>query len=404
MDIVYNISENVFLLLIEMSPYLLLGFTIAGLLSVLFSSDQIQNKIGSNNFISCFKAVIFGIPLPLCSCGVIPVGASLRRYGASRGATISFITTTPQTGVDSIILTYGMLGLPLLILKLIVALTSGLVAGILTNTLAPSSPVAQAEPSGGCCDNKKESLLRKGLTYGFRTLPKDIAEPLLVGLLLAGIIGLLAQDNFIHLTENIKNYSSFMKIFIIMLVSIPLYICATASIPIALMIASLFGSPGAAVALLIAGPATNFSTITTCIKIVGKRSTAVYVLTVFSFALLSGIITDSISISIPNYDPSILHEHTSIFSYFCIAALLMILTNAVLYNKKLETSDSSTTMSVRGMTCSHCESSVIKSLLSVKGISEVQASHQNEEVVITGKNININEVKKIIQSLNYEVN
>ena len=387
-----------------MSPYLLLGFTIAGLLSVFFSSEQIQNKIGSNNFMSCFKAVIFGIPLPLCSCGVIPVGASLRRYGASRGATISFITTTPQTGVDSILVTYGMLGLPLLILKLIVALTSGLVAGMLTNTFAPSSPAPKLKSSEACCDSKKENLFMKGFNYGFKTLPKDIVEPLLVGLLLAGVIGLLAQDNFIHLTQDLKNYSSFMKILIIMLVSIPLYICATASIPIALMIASLFGSPGAAVALLIAGPTTNFSTITTCIKIVGKRSTGIYVLTVFSFSLFAGVLTDWISIPVPSYEPGMHHGHISLFSYICMSTLLLILAYAVLNNKKLETLENSIKIRVKGMTCSHCEASVIKSLSSVKGISEVQASHQSDEVMITGKNFNVNEVKKIIQSLNYEVN
>ena len=114
-------------------PNLLLGFAFAGLLSVLVSQEQIESKIGSSNFRSTLKAVLYGIPLPLCSCGVIPVATSLKKHGASKGAVISFITTTPQTGVDSIMLTYGMLGAPILILKLLVALISGLFAGVLTN-------------------------------------------------------------------------------------------------------------------------------------------------------------------------------------------------------------------------------------------------------------------------------
>ena len=133
MNLFYNVCSNIFYLLHEMAPYLLLGFAAACLISVLVSKEQIEDKLGSSNFTSCLKAVLYGIPLPLCSCGVIPVGASLKQHGASRGSIVSFLTTTPQTGVDSLWVTYGMLGAPILIFKLIVALLSGLFAGVLTN-------------------------------------------------------------------------------------------------------------------------------------------------------------------------------------------------------------------------------------------------------------------------------
>ena len=160
-----------------MAPYLLLGFAVAGFLSVLVSQDQIKAKIGSDNFQSNLKAVLYGIPLPLCSCGVIPVATSLKKHGASKGAVISFLTATPQTGVDSIIVTYGMLGLPILILKLIIALSSGLIAGILTNFFNSTKTnnndrICYDE----CCDDTKGGIIKRALIYGFQTLPKEDHE------------------------------------------------------------------------------------------------------------------------------------------------------------------------------------------------------------------------------------
>ena len=387
-----------------MAPYLLLGFGVAGVLSVLFSKEQIQDKIGAQNFTSCLKAVLYGIPLPLCSCGVIPVSASLKRHGASKGSIISFLTTTPQTGVDSIMVTYSMLGLPILILKLIVALVSGLFAGIITNFLdkknTKSVDVACADQ---CCDKNDGGVIKRSLTYGFKTLPKDIVEPLLVGLVLAGFIGLLAQDDFSYLVESVKNYHSIVKILIIMIISIPLYICATASIPVALMIASVFGSPGAAIALLIAGPATNLSGIATCNKIVGKRSTLIYVSSVFVFAFIAGVFTDFMEINIRDYAPHTHGSHISFFSYLCVFTLLLVLGFCLFDKKELKEKKNSIKIKIKGMTCSHCESSVVSALLGLSGIESVQADYQSGEVILEGLNYDINKIKEVIDSLNYKV-
>lgn len=404
MDILFSICENIFYLLHEMAPYLLLGFGVAGILSVLFSKEQIQDKIGARSFSSCLKAVLYGIPLPLCSCGVIPVSASLKRHGASKGSIISFLTTTPQTGVDSIMVTYSMLGLPILILKLIVALVSGLFAGIITNFLdKKNSDSDDLICADQCCDKNNGSIIKRSLTYGFKTLPKDIVEPLLVGLVLAGFIGLLAQDDFSYLVESVKNYQSIVKILIIMIISIPLYICATASIPVALMISSVFGSPGAAIALLIAGPATNLSGIATCNKIVGKRSTLVYVASVFVFAFIAGIFTDFMEINIREYSAHTHGEHISFFSYLCVFILLGVLGLCLFDGKKLEEKKDSFKIKIEGMTCSHCESSVISALLSLRGVEAVQADHQSGEVILEGSNYDINKIKEVIDSLNYKV-
>ena len=406
MDIIFNICQNIFFLLHEMAPYLLLGFGIAGLLSVLVSQDQIQNKIGPNNFSSCLKAVLYGIPLPLCSCGVIPVATSLKKHGASKGSVISFLTTTPQTGVDSIMVTYGMLGLPILILKLFIALVSGLFAGILTNFYDKKNQDEKDPPCyDECCNNDEGGLLKRGFIYGFRTLPKDIVEPLLVGLVLAGIIGLLAQDNFANIQDTIMSWHPILKILIIMIISIPLYVCATASIPLAVMIAAALESPGVAIALLIAGPATNLSTITTSMKIIGKKSTMIYVGTVFIFAFFSGIIADNIQIfrgSIPDH-LDVHGGHESFFSYLCIFILLIVLFLAITNKKNLSITAESIRIKIKGMTCSHCESNVVKGLMSLEGSISAEANHETGEVILNSSQYNSIKVKEMIESFNYEV-
>jgi len=406
LDIIFNICQNIFFLLHEMAPYLLLGFGIAGLLSVLVSQDQIQNKIGPNNFSSCLKAVLYGIPLPLCSCGVIPVATSLKKHGASKGSVISFLTTTPQTGVDSIMVTYGMLGLPILILKLFIALVSGLFAGILTNFYDKKNQDEKDPPCyDECCNNDEGGLLKRGFIYGFRTLPKDIVEPLLVGLVLAGIIGLLAQDNFANIQDTIMSWHPILKILIIMIISIPLYVCATASIPLAVMIAAALESPGVAIALLIAGPATNLSTITTSMKIIGKKSTMIYVGTVFIFAFFSGIIADNIQIfrgSIPDH-LDVHGGHESFFSYLCIFILLIVLFLAITNKKNLSITAESIRIKIKGMTCSHCESNVVKGLMSLEGSISAEANHETGEVILNSSQYNSIKVKEMIESFNYEV-
>ena len=411
MELIVNIFKNIFLMLHEMAPYLLLGFGAAGVLSVLVSKEQIENKLGSSNFTSCLKAVLYGIPLPLCSCGVIPVGVSLKQHGASRGSIVSFLTTTPQTGVDSLWVTYGMLGAPILIFKLIVALLSGLFAGVLTNLFDNKNQESdKSDCYEECCNAKKGGLIKRALTYGFRTLPRDIIEPLLVGLILAGFISLLAQND-LELFNGIKELPSIIKVLAIMALSIPLYVCATASIPLALLVASpeFLNSPGGAIALLIAGPATNASTITTCIKMLGKKSTIIYVASIFMFALISGVIADNLSFIIDSISKESSHIHLNnhdippIFSIssLYVFMLLGILGFCLLNKKKIKDSPSFQKILVNGMTCNHCEASVEKSLLQLKGVESVQASHVTGEVILTGSNYDIDEIQKKIEGLNY---
>ena len=404
MNHLIDFSYAIVTLLVEMSPYLLLGFAFAGLLSVLVSQEKIESQIGRQGFLSNLKAVLYGIPLPLCSCGVIPVSASLKRHGASKGSIISFLVATPQTGIDSILATYGVLGTPILIFKLIVALLSGLVAGSLSDIYDKDKKEKKSKScSDECCDDEKNIIL-KGFNYGFKTLPKDIAEPLIVGIVLSGVIAFLA--NFESIQSSIavipNNFGgTIIKILIAMSFSIPMYICATASVPLAYVIATSLGSPGAAVALLIAGPATNISTITTTLKIVGRKSTVIYIGTVIAFGFIGGIIADLMSLQFaakPHH-----HDHgISLISLIYIFSLIGILFVALIGKKTIEKTSESISLKVKGMTCSHCESNVAKALMSLNGSKKIIANHNTDEVIIDSDNFNLSKIKSVLKELNYD--
>ena len=190
-----------------------------------------------------------------------------------------------------------------------------------------------------------------------------------------------------------------------------LFVCATASIPLALLVASpaLFESPGGAIALLIAGPATNVSTITTCIKMIGKKSTVIYVSSIFMFALISGVIADNSPFIIDSL-PSNMHMdthspemHVSWFSSLSVFALLGVLGFCLLNKKQIKAIPESQKIIIDGMTCSHCESSVEQALLKLENIQSVSANHKKGEIILIGYNYNFDEIQKQIISLNYKI-
>jgi len=247
----------------EMSPYLLFGFLVAGVLSVVVRPETVERHLGGHGLWPIVKASAFGVPLPLCSCGVIPVAASLRKHGASRGATTSFLISTPQTGVDSIFVTLSLLGPVVAIFRPIAALVSGVIGGSVVSLSQGddvSSSRAEEKCQDVCCtgDTGRGKFLRI-LSYGFVTLPRDIARAIIVGLALAGIISVLVPSDFFAgaLGQGITG------MLVMMAFGIPVYVCATASVPIAAALIAKGASPGAAIVFLMTGPATNAAAIAT---------------------------------------------------------------------------------------------------------------------------------------------
>jgi uncharacterized membrane protein YraQ (UPF0718 family) len=292
LETLQNAGLDFWLTLCEMSPYLLFGFLMAGVLSVLVSPERVERHLGGHGFWPVFKAALFGVPLPLCSCSVIPVTASLRRHGASRGAATAFLISTPQTGVDSILVTLALLGPVFAVFRPLGALVSGIMGGGAVDALEPHGE-ADTEPAeectDTCCTDNGRGRLARILSYGFVDLPRDIGRALLIGIFVAGVLSAaLPNDFFVGVGSGV------LAILVMMLLGIPVYVCATASIPVAAALMLKGVSPGAALAFLMTGPATNAAGIATVWKIMGRRTAVVYLVTVALTAFASGLILDYI--------------------------------------------------------------------------------------------------------------
>ncbi len=282
-------------LLADSAPYLLFGFLAAGLLHGFVSTEAVGRHLGRGKLGSVVKAALFGIPLPLCSCGVLPAALGLRKKGASKGATVSFLVSTPETGVDSIALTYALMDPVMTIARPVAAFASAVAAGAAENLLGRDD--APPEPPRLACGCREEALpdgtplaqrLREGLRYAFTDLLADLALWLGVGFLLAGLIGVLVPADFVqnHLGSGV------LPLFVMLAVGIPLYMCATASTPIAAALVLKGLSPGAALVFLLAGPATNVASLTALAATLGVRSTIRYLVAISVGALAAGLALD----------------------------------------------------------------------------------------------------------------
>lgn len=281
----------------EMSPYLLFGFLAAGVLSVLISQKLVERHLGGAGLWPLAKASIFGVPLPLCSCSVIPVSMSLHKHGAGKGSTISFLLSTPQTGVDSIFVTLSLLGPVFAIFRPLIAFITGIIGGAFVNLFTQNtegkSPL-QAKCSEPCCDHtKNNNRIARALKYGFVTLPHDIGKAMLLGLVIAAVISTAVPDDFF--AEKLG--TGIFAMVIMMFFGIPVYVCATASVPVAAALILKGLTPGAALVFLMTGPATNAASLAIIWKLLGRTTAIVYLATVAGCALSGGILLDYIASS-----------------------------------------------------------------------------------------------------------
>lgn len=295
--------QNFFDLLNAMAIYILVGVLFAGILKQIIPDDFVSKHLGKGDFSSVLKASLLGIPMPLCSCSVIPFANSLKKEGASKGAVQSFLISTPITGADSIMATYGFFGWIFTIYRVVSSFIIAIVAGILQNVVDNkfAKEETKEEKSSCCCScscsshedtentTKKSFNLIEVFDYAFNMIFKDFAKPLLFGLLLgAAFTTFLPQEYAKTLFENqIFSYG------VILLIAIPLYVCATASLPIAasLMLSGLSG--GAAFIFLSAGPATNSVTMSVIYKSLGKSALVIYLGTIAILSLVFAYIFDT---------------------------------------------------------------------------------------------------------------
>ena len=321
--------EALWQLSIAMAPYILFGLLFAGLLHELVPDSIVTKHLGKDNVASVVKSTVFGIPLPACSCGVIPLAMSIKKSGASKGATLSFLISTPITGVDSILATYGIFGWIFTLYRAVTSMIIAMVAGILTNifdkdearsfrvdiestptAFSTIKPIVGADSisahnhvpkedscgtsPGSCCTSehteKKPFSLKAALTYAFGTLLGDIAKPLFWGLLLGALITVAIPDNLAELLSG----NAWFSYLLVIIIAVPMYVCATASLPIAagLMLSGV--SAGAAFVFLSAGPATNTVTIGVVKKMLGSKSLAIYLGSIIVGSILFGLGLDYI--------------------------------------------------------------------------------------------------------------
>lgn len=284
METVLNILREIWLVTVEMAPYLLFGFLMAGVLSVLVSKDFVRRHLGGRGWTGSFKAALVGVPMPICSCGVIPLAASLRKHGASRGATASFLASTPQTGIDSLMITYALLGWVFAVFRAVVAFISGILCGTAVAVATPQETESDVDGGDECCQPSQKPVLQRMLSYGFISLPRDIGRAMVIGIVLSGVISGLVPENFFADTIG----GSTASMLIMLIIGIPLYVCSSASVPIALAFIKAGISPGAALVFLITGPATNAATLTTLWQIIGRKQLAVFLITLALCALAAG--------------------------------------------------------------------------------------------------------------------
>lgn len=414
-DFLYNYITALWELTLEMSPYLLLGFLIAGVLYVYFPKEKVTRYLGKNNFKSTLNAALIGIPLPLCSCGVIPTGISFYKNGASKGSSVSFLISTPQTGVDSILATYSLLGLPFAIIRPIIALVTGVFGGLITNSVEKHELVNTPKISdNGKALHSGKSKLNTMLHYAFVEFLQDISKWLVIGLLLAALMAVLIPDDFF--TNYLAN--EYLSMFIVLLASIPLYVCATGSVPIAAVLLMKGLSPGAAIVFLMAGPATNAATMTVIGKVMGKKTLFSYMASIIGGALFFGILVNEL---LPRewFTDHMMHIHDGHGSHLIpqwlavassILLILLIINGYVqkyLIKKKMNLAEinndmTEKTVKVSGMTCNHCKANVHNNLSAIAGIENIEIDLESGKVKMTGEDIDLEVVKSKVESIGYQ--
>lgn len=413
--------QEIIALVNEMSPYLLLGFLLAGLMHSFIPNRYYKAYLGGNSFRSVLYATLFGIPLPLCSCGVIPTAMSLRKEGASKGATTAFLIATPQTGVDSIIATYSLMGLPFALVRPIAALCTALFGGSIANIFSKKeieAPIQNIEEQSH--KEEKQNFIQKivsALRYGFVDMMQDIGRWLVLGLIIAGLITVFVPESFFASFA----HNSLLSMLIVLLFAIPMYLCATGSIPIAVALMLKGLSPGTALVLLMAGPAANMASILVINKVLGKRNLIIYLFSIISGAMIFGLGIDYLlprewfTTGLSAIQESCHNHHNGWFEYIWTIVLSVLLINALLlrYCKKekhchynsCETTkqkEDNMTITIQGMNCNHCKSSAEKALLSVEGVEKVDIDLATGTTVITGK-ATIEDVKNAIYSIGFTI-
>lgn len=417
---------EIYILFIEMAPYLMIGLAFVAILNIYMTKEFVKKQIGKDSIWSIFKAALFGVPLPLCSCGVIPTTVYMADSKASKGAVTSFLISTPQTGIDSIIATYGMMGPVFGIFRPISALIMGILGGLFINVTNKekakpekkklSLDVITAPPK--MVDSKANipfsEKAKASLKYAFADFLDDIVVEFLIGLVIAGAITYFLPTEFL---EGTGLKSGILGMIVMILIGVPMYVCATASIPIAVSLILKGFSPGVAFVFLAVGPATNAASIGILSKSLGKKLISYYLFAMIIMSIGFGYLLDFVFNYLEINPQKQLathahHEHSGLIPYeiqIVLAAIFTILVVSSLYRKygsiyfkRDKAIDNRNYVIVEGMTCNHCVATVTDSLTKVNGIENVEVDLSSGKAFYSG-NIDKSTINEAIESCGYNV-
>jgi len=401
MNLLWDFFVHSFHLWISMAPYLLLGMLIGGILHGFLKEKFVSTHLGKKGFSAIFKATLFGIPLPLCSCGVIPVAATLRRDGASRGATLAFLTSTPTTGIDSILATYSLLGPIFAFFRPLASFVAGLLVGIIAS-FGEGKKTKRPLPKAPFTDTFTfKEKIKEVVQYGFEELPRDIGKWLILGILIGAALSAFLPKNLFGI---FKGYP-LLEFLTVLSVAIPLYVCATGSIPIAAALMSKGISPGAALVFLIAGPATNTVTVGFVYSQFGKKVASLYIGGIAAGSIGLGLLLNGLWGYFGKKVELLTPGGELLPFYFKISCGIFLLAIILWANRsKIKEKGKSKEMDylffVPDMTCNHCKLNIEKALKTIEGIEEFQVDLENKLVKVKG-NISPESIKEGLEKAGY---
>ncbi|MCM8767746.1 MAG: SO_0444 family Cu/Zn efflux transporter [Candidatus Omnitrophica bacterium] len=396
-----NLIFEFWFLLNEMSPYLIFGFLISGILKVIIPKEKVYYHLSSSSFVSILKSTIIGIPLPLCSCGVIPVATHIDKQGASKGATISFLISTPSTGVDSILATYSLLGPIFALIRPFSAFFSGIFAGAIVNIFEKDKKIQNKKIICTDCDeeikkNKYYEKIKTAINYGFFELIQDIGKWILIGILIGSFISVFVPENIVlkYLSNKFNSY------LIMIIIGIPMYVCATGSIPIASSLILKGMSPGAGFVFLFTGPATNSATLTFIFGKLGRRIFLIYFLSIIFSAVIFGLFIDKLS-TFYNFNFASHYHQNRVFPIWFKNITSIILLLLILKTFKFrKIGENKKIFEILDMKCENC-ARTIENFFKKEKIHAV-VSFRNKKLYVP-ENINDEEVKNLVEKAGYHL-
>lgn len=406
---IHHFLSELWATLLALSPALLFGLLLAGLLHVYLPKRWIRQRLQRSNLASSARAALIGVPMPLCSCGVLPTAIALHRDGASKGATTAFLISTPQTGVDSILVSASFLGWPFALFKVVAAFVTGLFGGALVNRFEPAEEVAEQAWPIETDDSGKGGIV-EALRYALFDLLASIDLWIIAGVVIAAAIATLVPDDLFAA----QPWSQGLAGMLLMLaIALPLYICTTGSVPIAASLVAAGMPAGAALVFLMAGPATNIATIGALYRALGVRVLSAYLATVVIMSIAFGLgfqwlISEDIAATAHHHhtEPTLMAKLATLL---LLALLLFLIVRRLLPRAAVEADASSEpdqealTLKVSGMSCQHCVGNVRDALEALPGVTRAEPDLAAGEVHVVGSGLDRDLLAESIRSAGYQV-